>query len=59
MGGQTSSISAKVDELSIWEKFGVRLIGVDIKKAIDKPKTGEIPCNWMIEMGIPVCPKLK
>ncbi len=56
MGGQTAlNLCKEVDELGIWEKFGVRLIGVDIK-AIDKAEDREKFRNWMIEMGIPVCP---
>lgn len=56
MGGQTAlNLCKEVDELGIWEKHGVRLIGVDIK-AIDKAEDREKFRNWMIEMGIPVCP---
>ncbi|MBK9531793.1 MAG: carbamoyl-phosphate synthase large subunit [Chitinophagaceae bacterium] len=56
MGGQTAlNLCKEVDELGIWEKFGVKLIGVDIK-AIDKAEDREKFRKWMIEMGIPVCP---
>jgi carbamoyl-phosphate synthase large subunit len=56
MGGQTAlNLCKEVDELGIWEKFNVKLIGVDIK-AIDKAEDREKFRNWMIEMGIPVCP---
>jgi carbamoyl-phosphate synthase large subunit len=56
MGGQTAlNLCKEVDELGIWEKFNVRLIGVDIK-AIDKAEDREKFRQWMIEMGIPVCP---
>ncbi len=56
MGGQTAlNLCKEVDELGIWEKFGVRLIGVDIK-AIDKAEDREKFRQWMIEMGISVCP---
>ena len=56
MGGQTAlNLCKEVDELGIWEKFEVRLIGVDIK-AIDKAEDREKFRKWMIEMGIPVCP---
>ena len=56
MGGQTAlNLCKEVDEMGIWEKFGVRLIGVDIK-AIDKAEDREKFRQWMIEMGIPVCP---
>ncbi len=55
MGGQTAlNLCKEVDELGIWEKFGVKLIGVDIK-AIDKAEDREKFRLWMIEMGIPVC----
>ncbi|HNA00932.1 MAG TPA: carbamoyl-phosphate synthase large subunit [Ferruginibacter sp.] len=56
MGGQTAlNLCKEVDELGIWEKNGVRLIGVDIK-AIDKAEDREKFRQWMIEMNIPVCP---
>lgn len=56
MGGQTAlNLCKEVDELGIWESYGVRLIGVDIK-AIDKAEDREKFRQWMIEMGIPVCP---
>lgn len=56
MGGQTAlNLCKEVDELGIWEKNGVQLIGVDIK-AIDKAEDREKFRQWMIEMGIPVCP---
>ncbi|MDB5277823.1 MAG: carbamoyl phosphate synthase large subunit [Ferruginibacter sp.] len=56
MGGQTAlNLCKEADELGIWEKFNVRLIGVDIK-AIDKAEDREKFRQWMIEMGIPVCP---
>jgi carbamoyl-phosphate synthase large subunit len=55
MGGQTAlNLCKEADELGIWEKYGVRLIGVDIK-AIDKAEDREKFRLWMIEMGIPVC----
>ncbi|MFT3909965.1 MAG: carbamoyl-phosphate synthase large subunit [Ferruginibacter sp.] len=56
MGGQTAlNLCKEVDELGIWEKYNVRLIGVDIK-AIDKAEDREKFRNWMIEMNIPVAP---
>jgi carbamoyl-phosphate synthase large subunit len=56
MGGQTAlNLCKEVDELGIWEKNNVRLIGVDIK-AIDKAEDREKFEQWMIEMGINVCP---
>ncbi len=55
MGGQTAlNLCKEVDELGIWEKYEVRLIGVDIK-AIDKAEDREKFRQWMIEMGIAVC----
>lgn len=56
MGGQTAlNLCKDVDELGIWEKYNVRLIGVDIK-AIDKAEDREQFRQWMIELGIPVAP---
>ncbi|MBI3720567.1 MAG: carbamoyl-phosphate synthase large subunit [Sphingobacteriales bacterium] len=56
MGGQTAlNLCKEADELGIWEKYNVRLIGVDIK-AIDKAEDREKFRQWMIEMGISVCP---
>jgi len=55
MGGQTAlNLCKEVDELGIWEKYNVQLIGVDIK-AIDKAEDREKFRQWMIEMNIPVC----
>jgi carbamoyl-phosphate synthase large subunit len=54
MGGQTAlNLAKEADELGIWERYSVRLIGVDIK-AIDKAEDRELFRRWMIEMGIPV-----
>ena len=56
MGGQTAlNLAKEADELGIWEKYNVRLIGVDIK-AIDKAEDREKFRQWMIEMGVPVAP---
>lgn len=56
MGGQTAlNLCKEVDELGIWEKFNVRLIGVDIK-AIDKAEDREQFRQWMIQLGVPVAP---
>ncbi len=55
MGGQTAlNLCKEADELGVWEKFNVDLIGVDIK-AIDKAEDREKFRQWMIEMGIGVC----
>jgi carbamoyl-phosphate synthase large subunit len=56
MGGQTAlNLCKEADELGVWEKNNVKLIGVDIK-AIDKAEDREKFRLWMIEMGISVCP---
>ncbi|HRQ16887.1 MAG TPA: carbamoyl-phosphate synthase large subunit, partial [Agriterribacter sp.] len=56
MGGQTAlNLAKEANELGIWEKHGVRLIGVDIK-AIDKAEDRELFRKWMIELGIAVAP---
>ncbi len=55
MGGQTAlNLCKEADELGIWEKYNVQLIGVDIN-AIDKAEDREKFRQWMIEMKIPVC----
>ncbi len=56
MGGQTAlNLAKECDELGVWERFNVRLIGVDIK-AIDKAEDRELFRQWMIELGVPVAP---
>jgi len=56
MGGQTAlNLAKECEELGIWEKYNVRLIGVDIK-AIDKAEDRDLFRNWMLEMNIPVAP---
>jgi carbamoyl-phosphate synthase large subunit len=56
MGGQTAlNLCKEGDELGVWEKYNVKLIGVDIK-AIDKAEDREKFRKWMIEMSIPVAP---
>lgn len=56
MGGQTAlNLCKEADELGIWEKYNVKLIGVDIK-AIDKAEDREKFRQWMIEMKVPVAP---
>ncbi len=54
MGGQTAlNLAKEAEDLGIWEKYGVRLIGVDIK-AIDKAEDREKFRQWMIQLGVPV-----
>jgi len=56
MGGQTAlNLCKEADELGVWEKYGVQLIGVDIR-AIDKAEDREKFRQWMIQMNINVCP---
>ena len=56
MGGQTAlNLCKEADELGVWEKYNVRLIGVDIK-AIEKAEDREKFRKWMIEIGVPVAP---
>src|SRR5450631_1531533 len=54
MGGQTAlNLAKEAEDLGIWEKYNVRLIGVDIK-AIDKAEDREKFRQWMIRLGVPV-----
>ena len=54
MGGQTAlNLAKEGEELGIWERHNVKLIGVDIK-AIDKAEDRELFRKWMIELGVPV-----
>jgi carbamoyl-phosphate synthase large subunit len=54
MGGQTAlNLAKEAEDLGVWEKYGVRLIGVDIK-AIDKAEDREKFRQWMIALGVPV-----
>ncbi|MDQ6757510.1 MAG: carbamoyl-phosphate synthase large subunit, partial [Bacteroidota bacterium] len=54
MGGQTAlNLCKEGDELGIWEKYNVKLIGVDIK-AIDKAEDREKFRKWMIDLKVPV-----
>ena len=54
MGGKTAlNLAKEAEELGIWEKYNVRLIGVDIK-AIDKAEDREKFRQWMIQLGVPV-----
>jgi carbamoyl-phosphate synthase large subunit len=54
MGGQTAlNLAKEAEDMGVWEKYGVRLIGVDIK-AIDKAEDREKFRQWMIRLGVPV-----
>jgi carbamoyl-phosphate synthase large subunit len=54
MGGQTAlNLAKEAEDLGVWERYNVRLIGVDIK-AIDKAEDREKFRQWMIQLGVPV-----
>jgi carbamoyl-phosphate synthase large subunit len=54
MGGQTAlNLAKEAEDLGIWERYGVKLIGVDIK-AIDKAEDREKFRQWMIQLNVPV-----
>ncbi len=56
MGGQTAlNLAKEAEDLGLWEKYNVKLIGVDIK-AIDKAEDREKFRQWMIAMNIQVAP---
>lgn len=56
MGGQTAlNLAKEAEDLGVWEKYGVRLIGVDIK-AIDKAEDREKFRQWMMHLGVPIAP---
>ncbi|HMO31573.1 MAG TPA: carbamoyl-phosphate synthase large subunit [Lacibacter sp.] len=56
MGGQTAlNLCKEADELGVWEKYGVRMIGVDVK-AIDTAEDREKFRQLMIRIGIGVAP---
>src|SRR5882724_1279378 len=56
MGGQTAlNLAKEAEDLGIWQKYNVRLIGVDIK-AINKAEDREKFRQWMIELKVPVAP---
>src|ERR1700759_4538685 len=54
MGGQTAlNLAKEAEDLGVWQKYNVRLIGVDIK-AINKAEDREKFRQWMLELGVPV-----
>lgn len=56
MGGQTAlNLAKEADEMGIWKKYGVRIIGVDID-AIEKTENREEFRKLMVELGVPVAP---
>lgn len=55
MGGQTAlNLAIDCDEAGIWEKYGVKMIGVDIG-AIETTEDREKFREKMIEIGVGVC----
>ncbi|WP_138990099.1 carbamoyl-phosphate synthase large subunit [Larkinella sp. C7] len=55
MGGQTAlNLAIDCDKAGIWKKYGVRIIGVDIK-AIETTEDREKFRLKMIELGVGVC----
>ena len=56
MGGQTAlNLCKEADELGVWEKYNVKLIGVDVK-AIDTAEDREKFRQLMVKIGVPVPP---
>jgi carbamoyl-phosphate synthase large subunit len=56
MGGQTAlNLAKEANELGVWEKYNVRLIGVDIA-AIETAEDREKFRQLMVKIGIPVAP---
>ncbi len=56
MGGQTAlNLCKEADELGVWEKYNVQLIGVDME-AIDTAEDREKFRQLMIRIGIDVAP---
>lgn len=56
MGGQTAlNLCKEADELGVWDKYNVKMIGVDVK-AIDTAEDREKFRQLMINIGIGVAP---
>jgi carbamoyl-phosphate synthase large subunit len=56
MGGQTAlNLCIKADEMGIWKKYGVKIIGVDIA-AIEITENREAFKQLMIQIGVGVAP---
>lgn len=57
MGGQTAlNLAIKCDELGLWERYGVKMIGVDIN-AIDVTENREAFRKLMESIDIPMAPQ--
>ncbi len=56
MGGQTAlNLCMEAEELGIWDKYNVKIIGVDIA-AIETCENRELFRKLMVDLGIPVAP---
>ncbi|MFN5494086.1 MAG: carbamoyl-phosphate synthase large subunit, partial [Bacteroidota bacterium] len=56
MGGQTAlNLAIKAEDMGIWKKYGVRMIGVDVH-AIEITENREKFRRLMIELGVGVAP---
>ncbi|NBU35876.1 MAG: carbamoyl-phosphate synthase large subunit [Bacteroidetes bacterium] len=56
MGGQTAlNLAIEMDKMGIWEKYGVRMIGVDVN-AIELTENREAFRQHMINIGLSVAP---
>ena len=54
MGGQTAlNLAIEADEIGLWAKYNVRMIGVDIA-AINTTENRELFRQKMIDIGVPV-----
>lgn len=54
MGGQTAlNLAIEAEEIGLWEKYGVKIIGVDIA-AIEKTENRDLFRSFMIELEIPI-----
>ena len=57
MGGQTAlNLCIQCDEMGIWEKYNVRIIGVDIN-AIEITENREAFRELMLKIGVPMAPQ--
>ncbi len=56
MGGQTAlNLAIEIDKMGIWEKYGVKMIGVDVA-AIELTENREAFRQHMIKIGLSVAP---
>jgi carbamoyl-phosphate synthase large subunit len=56
MGGQTAlNLAIEIDKMGIWEKYGVKMIGVDVA-AIELTENREAFRQHMINIGLSVAP---